>query len=390
MKKNFTHYYFLISCPGDVQCDIPSIMEVVSTINKEVGDPNHVYFETMFWKDDAIPAAGNSAQEIINKQLLEKADGVIALFWTRFGTPTDFYGSGTEEEIVKAINDDKDVLLYCSNKPIEPDKMDNTQYSQVVNFKKRYNGLFSTYGSSEELKTKLQRALTSLVFKYAKAQNNRDDLLSNIESEKGFQYSLAEYFDLGWYLSRSHLDVPDDSDSSTQHKIMFNSRMNMLLNIINSLQLLNAEEINLLSDYQKRISKLGMKEYIATVGKETYERVHGLLNSCIYGLMKKLKNKDAISFQFGLHYGRYLLIIELEWLEDNRENKVFVRGLQNSFSEANNTYQKMLNCANRIDTKMCEKLKDIQIDGNLDLTVFAYHDKLGDTAEEIMSELQMY
>ena len=111
MRTGFTHYYFLLSCPSDVESDINIILEVVNDVNHTIGEANYINIVPLFWKRDAIPSAGDSAQNIINKQVLEEADGVIALFWTKFGTPTDTYGSGTEEKIVRAIEASKDVVL---------------------------------------------------------------------------------------------------------------------------------------------------------------------------------------------------------------------------------------------------------------------------------------
>ena len=145
MKENFTHYYFLISCPSDVENDINIVFEIINDINRSVGEENGIYIVPLFWKRDAIPAAGDSAQNIINHQLLDEADGVIALFWTKFGTPTDTYGSGTEEEIVKAISENKDVVLLYSKKVIAPQQINYEQLSKVETFKQNYNGLFTSY-----------------------------------------------------------------------------------------------------------------------------------------------------------------------------------------------------------------------------------------------------
>lgn len=388
MEKNFTHYYFLISCPGDVQDDVKTIIDVFANVNKNIGEPNRIHLVTLFWKYDAIPAAGNSAQEIINQQLLKKADGVIALFWTRFGTPTDKYGSGTEEEIVRAINGKKDVLLYYSNKSIGPNKMDDEQYQKVVNFKNRFHGLFAQYRSKTELKEKLTNALTSLVFKYAKEQTS--DTHNVISKEEIDQYSLAEFFDLGWYLSRAKFEVPDEDELSSIRKIQFASRVSMLLSLGEKLSLLTKEEQQLISSYRDKVIKLGLKRYVSSVGTEMFEYIHELLSSCTYGLQKKLKHNESSAFQLGMHYGRYVMIIEVEWLTDDGTDKVFVRGIQHIFKEAKSEYQKILKFACNINSKICENLEAIRIEDNLDLPILSYHEKLCELAEEIMSELQLY
>lgn len=389
MEKNFTHYYFLISCPGDVQDDVKTIMEVFANVNKNIGEPNRIHLVTLFWKYDAIPATGNSAQEIINQQLLKKADGVIALFWTRFGTPTDKYGSGTEEEIVRAINGKKDVLLFYSNKSIGPNKMDDEQYQKVVNFKNRFHGLFAQYRSKTELKEKLANALTSLVFKYAKEQNSDTNNVTGKEEEI-IQYSLAEFFDLGWYLSRAKFEVPDEDESSSIRKIQFASRVSMLLTLVEKLNLLTKEDQQLISSYCDNVMKLGFKRYVSSVGTEMFEYIHELLGACTYGLQKKLKSNESSAFQLGMHYGRYVMIIEVEWFTADGADKVFMRGIQHIFKEAKSEYQKMLKFARTINAKICENLDALKLEDNLDLPILSYHEKMCELAEEIMSELQLY
>ena len=41
---------------------------------------------------------GSDPQQIINSQVSDEYDIFIGILWTRFGTPTERAGSGTEEE----------------------------------------------------------------------------------------------------------------------------------------------------------------------------------------------------------------------------------------------------------------------------------------------------
>ncbi len=390
MKKNFTHYYFLISCPGDIQEDIKIILDVTDEVNRRVGDHNQIYLVPMFWKNDAVPAAGASAQEIINKQLLNKADGVIALFWTKFGTPTDMYGSGTEEEIIKAINDKKDVLLFCCDKPIAPSLVNDAQYAKVVNFKNTYHGLFASYSSEAELKSKLNAALTDLIFKYANDQNNIASILT-VEDNKVFpKYTLAEYFELGWFLRRSYLELPSDSESSEKERTLFVSRMNMIISLADSLHLVNGDDLGILTAYRDKIMALGLKGYISFFGKVLFDKVYSILGICEIGLLKKLAKKESASFQFGMHYGQYALIIQVEWLEEHGMAEIYMKELRDSLNEAYSEYEKMKKFSGYIHGKLRESLACIAIDSNLELTASDFNDKVCCLADDIMRELQMY
>lgn len=80
MKRGFTHYYYLISCPSDVQKELEVVLNTIDEINMTVGEENGVNIKCLYWKSNSRPDSGDSGQNIINRQLLSKTDGVIALF----------------------------------------------------------------------------------------------------------------------------------------------------------------------------------------------------------------------------------------------------------------------------------------------------------------------
>lgn len=66
--------------------------------------------QTRYWKTSSYSQSGKKPQELLNEQFVKNCDAAVAVFWTRFGTPTDQYGSGTEEEIEIMLNAGKQVL----------------------------------------------------------------------------------------------------------------------------------------------------------------------------------------------------------------------------------------------------------------------------------------
>lgn len=82
---------------------------------------------------------GASPQEIINNQILDKCDFLVGVFWTRIGTATTEYASGTVEEIEKHIAADKPAMLYFSSQPVVMDTVDPDQYSELSKFKNLVN-----------------------------------------------------------------------------------------------------------------------------------------------------------------------------------------------------------------------------------------------------------
>ena len=101
----------------------------------------------LHWSSDSFPQAGKPAQQLLNAQIVDKADMAIAIFWTRFGTPTDGYGSGTEEEIARLIKSEKQVFLYFLEKAPPLLIAERPEFSKerqkIRNFRDGYRGLYS-------------------------------------------------------------------------------------------------------------------------------------------------------------------------------------------------------------------------------------------------------
>lgn len=153
MPTNVKRYQLLISCPGDVKEEVQIIKDAVSKFNSTFTDTLDIMIQTRHWSKDSYPATGGKAQEILNKQIVDKCDAAVAIFWTRFGTPTDEYYSGSEEEIERMIASEKNVFLYFSNVPVPPDSIDSEQHQKVKDYKAKFEkGLYREYNSLDEFK----------------------------------------------------------------------------------------------------------------------------------------------------------------------------------------------------------------------------------------------
>ena len=98
-RRGITAYDLLISCPGDVNEFIDVIRDCIDNFNRVLGSVNNMEVVAKHWSTDSYPQSGGKPQELLNQQFVRECDAAVALFWTKFGTPTDKYGSGTEEEI---------------------------------------------------------------------------------------------------------------------------------------------------------------------------------------------------------------------------------------------------------------------------------------------------
>ncbi len=157
-----TVYDLLLSCPGDVQDLKDTIDACVKSFNASIGEANNIRIELKHWSTNSFSQSGDKPQNILNRQFVDDCDLCVALLGIRFGTPTDNYDSGTEEEIEKMLEQNKQVFLYFVERNVDPSKMDLDQYKKVQEFKSKYTdkGVYTVVKSAEELRSSFQNALS--------------------------------------------------------------------------------------------------------------------------------------------------------------------------------------------------------------------------------------
>jgi len=153
-----TVFNVLIASPSDVPKERHVAKEVVHAWNSDHAEDERIILQPLLWETDSYPQAGGSPQELLNRGIVNKADLLIGIFWTRLGTPTANATSGTVEEITKHVNAGKPAMIYFSSAPVVPDSVDSEQYKLLKAYKNELSSraLYSGYSSIDEFRTKLQ------------------------------------------------------------------------------------------------------------------------------------------------------------------------------------------------------------------------------------------
>lgn len=115
----------MIASPGDVSEERKVAREVILDWNNIHSFSRKIVLMPISWELNTFPSMGERPQEIINAQILNDADILIGIFWTRIGSPTGKAPSGTVEEIEAHINSRKSAMLYFSNQPVVASSIDN-------------------------------------------------------------------------------------------------------------------------------------------------------------------------------------------------------------------------------------------------------------------------
>jgi len=155
----------MIASPSDVSTERGVVRAVLSDWNALNAQRSGVVLLPVGWETHAVPQMGDRAQQIINRDVLARCDLLIAVFWTRLGSPTGEAPSGTVEEIREHVAAGKIAMIYFSNAPVRPDSVDDEQYRALRAFRKECeaNGLIEVFESPADLREKLFRHLSRIV-----------------------------------------------------------------------------------------------------------------------------------------------------------------------------------------------------------------------------------
>ncbi len=156
-----TVFKVMIASPDDVASERSIVREVLAEWNVVNANLRKAVLLPVGWETHSSPEMGDRPQTIINRRVLKDCDLLVGVFWTRIGTPTEEYASGTVEEIEEHIKLGKPVMLYFSSAPVRPDSVDQAQYSELAKFREscKSRGILETYGDLNEFRSKFNRQL---------------------------------------------------------------------------------------------------------------------------------------------------------------------------------------------------------------------------------------
>ncbi|UDU79071.1 DUF4062 domain-containing protein [Pseudomonas sp. HN2-3] len=155
----------MIASPGDVKAERAQVREVIHEWNAVHSRSRRIVLLPTGWETHSAPEMGANPQTIINRQVLDKCDLLVGVFWTRVGTATTEYASGTVEEIEKHVESGRPAMLYFSSQPAALDTVDPDQYKQLREFKSscQQRSLYEGYEDLTEFRNKFARQLQIVI-----------------------------------------------------------------------------------------------------------------------------------------------------------------------------------------------------------------------------------
>ena len=154
----------LIASPSDVAEQRQVLTDVVLDWNATHSAAEGIVLMPVKWETHAHPATGDYPQGLINKQIVDDCDILIAAFWSRLGTVTPVAPSGTAEEIERLRSKGKNVLLYFSTAPL-PQSHDPEQWRMLQEYQRtlQKDTLYWNFATSEELYRLASRHLALVI-----------------------------------------------------------------------------------------------------------------------------------------------------------------------------------------------------------------------------------
>ena len=155
----------MIASPADVSEERDIIRSVIHEWNDVNAEVTGMVLEPVYWKSHVNPELGTPPQQLINERILSDCDILIGVFWTRLGTPTPEYKSGTVEEVIKHIDSGKPAMVYFSSVPVAPETIDRKQFEKVNKFKAKCKelGIIVNYNNVSEFRKRLFKELQILI-----------------------------------------------------------------------------------------------------------------------------------------------------------------------------------------------------------------------------------
>jgi hypothetical protein len=162
MSFTATTYRVLIASPSDLTEEREAATMAINDWNAQHAAAEGIVLLPVKWETHAHPESGVRPQGAINAQIVQTCDILIGMFWTKLGTDTGVAESGTVEEINQFVEQQKPALLFFSNRPIDPGKIDLKQHRKLKVFKDETyrHALVGSFDSVNELRTTLLRDLT--------------------------------------------------------------------------------------------------------------------------------------------------------------------------------------------------------------------------------------
>jgi len=162
-KTSSTRVNVAIASPTDVKAERDAVPHVFNRWNET---HNEAFLHPKMWEAASVPTLGDHPQHLLNPRLIDESELLLAILWSKLGTPTPTASSGTVEEIREFIakKGPARVMVYFCTRNL-PYNIDPAELSRLKEFKAQMQsqGVYHEYDTIEEFERDLYYHLDAKV-----------------------------------------------------------------------------------------------------------------------------------------------------------------------------------------------------------------------------------
>lgn len=213
MPRQSTTVSVFLASPSDVQHERDLISEVANRWNMRHGRAKAIFIELLRYETSVSAGFGSDGQSVINEQIGEDYDALIAVFWNRIGTATNRSASGSVEEIEKAIErfragGNVEVAVYFKQAAASVDTLDLEQVQGIRDLKKRLEAegsLHKPFSNDDQLTHEIEMLFDRLARRFSTEETqkksksivdltskNDDDIIGPRDSDEPGLFDVME------------------------------------------------------------------------------------------------------------------------------------------------------------------------------------------------------
>lgn len=154
-----TIYNIMIGSPSDVKHIADIAVNCIHRWNTLNTNARKIALVPHHWTSSSYPSLSNTPQGVINTQMVDRSDALVAIFGSRLGTPTKDYISGTVEEINEHRKAGKPVMVFFSES--YDSDVDIEELKRLQEFRKSLGneGLYEMYSDAADFQKKFAEKL---------------------------------------------------------------------------------------------------------------------------------------------------------------------------------------------------------------------------------------
>ena len=252
-------YRIMIGCPGDIQSEVQLAKNVITRWTSLHAEQNSTVLIPINWDTNSYPEHGAHPQKILNSQLANKSDMLVAVFGTRVGSPTDTSLSGTIEEIEEHVKAGKPVMLFFRQLN-DISKTSSADLARLESFKNsvRDKALYREYKTEADFEKVFSDALELFLSDHWIGET---PVVSN--AQKTIQFSKEEIEILyNWV----------NSTNPESHSVKYKGGTIFVLGDL-QYDVTNARELVKWQDFMNRLEQIGFIEHtrFTRAGESVYQ-----------------------------------------------------------------------------------------------------------------------